>query len=48
MKRPASKALSPKKLLGTKELLPRWKRCVRATDIALGEALGEVYVRKGK
>src|SRR5262245_15572365 len=33
-------------LLGTKELLPRWKRCTRATDIALGEALGEVYVRK--
>lgn len=33
-------------LLGTKELQPRWKRCARATDNALGEALGEVYVRK--
>ena len=33
-------------LTGTKEILPRWKRCVRSTDRALGEALGEVYVRK--
>ncbi|MDQ6826685.1 MAG: M13 family metallopeptidase [Candidatus Eremiobacteraeota bacterium] len=31
-------------LQGTKELQPRWRRCVRATDIALGEALGQVYV----
>ena len=33
-------------LQGTKENLPRWKRCVAATDRALGEALGEVYVKK--
>jgi len=33
-------------LQGTKELLPRWKRCVRATDANLGEALGQVYVQK--
>lgn len=33
-------------LTGTKEILPRWKRCVRFTDRALGEALGQVYVQK--
>jgi putative endopeptidase len=33
-------------LNGTKELLPRWRRCVVATDQNLGEALGEVYVKK--
>ncbi len=33
-------------LQGAKENLPRWKRCVAATDRALGEALGEVYVQK--
>ena len=33
-------------LTGTKEPLPRWKRCVAATDNALGEALGQVYVQK--
>ncbi len=33
-------------LQGTKELLPRWKRCVTATDRRLGEALGQIYVRK--
>jgi putative endopeptidase len=33
-------------LLGTKDLQARWKRCTRSTDNALGEALGEVYVRK--
>jgi putative endopeptidase len=31
-------------LAGTKELLPRWRRCVRATDQNLGEALGQYYV----
>jgi putative endopeptidase len=35
-----------KALRGTKEILPRWKRCVQATDRNLGEALGEVYVQK--
>jgi predicted metalloendopeptidase len=33
-------------LLGTKEILPRWKRCVSRTNGALGEALGQAYVRK--
>jgi putative endopeptidase len=33
-----------KKLSGAKEILPRWKRCVQATDQNLGEALGKVYV----
>jgi endothelin-converting enzyme/putative endopeptidase len=31
-------------LQGQPEQQPRWKRCVRATDHALGEALGQVYV----
>jgi putative endopeptidase len=35
-----------RKLSGTKEMLPRWKRCVQATDRNLGEALGQVYVDK--
>jgi putative endopeptidase len=33
-----------KKLAGTKELLPRWKRCVQSVNRNLGEALGQVYV----
>jgi len=33
-------------LTGTTEMLPRWKRCVRSTDFALGEALGQLYVQK--
>ncbi len=32
-------------LSGTKEQQPRWKRCVGATDGALGEALGDEYVK---
>jgi putative endopeptidase len=35
-----------KTLAGTKELQPRWKRCVQAVNGNLGEALGEVYVNK--
>ncbi|GAC1305670.1 MAG: M13 family metallopeptidase [Vulcanimicrobiaceae bacterium] len=35
-----------KTLNGTTEQLPRWKRCVSATDQNLGEALGELYVAK--
>ncbi len=35
-----------KTLTGTKEQLPRWQRCVRATDQHLGEALGQIYVQK--
>ena len=33
-----------KTLEGTKELLPRWKRCVQSTDRHLGFALGKLYV----
>jgi putative endopeptidase len=33
------------KLRGTTEQLPRWKRCVAATDNAVGEALGQEYVK---
>lgn len=35
-----------KTLTGAKELKPRWKRCVEATDGAIGEALGRAYVDK--
>jgi putative endopeptidase len=35
-----------KTLQGSQENLPRWKRCVAATDRAMGEALGEVWVKK--
>ena len=35
-----------KTLTGTKEIQPRWKRCVQATDRTLGEALGQFYVQK--
>jgi len=35
-----------KYLRGAKEMQPRWKRCVEYTDRDLGEALGQVYVRK--
>ena len=31
-------------LFGQPKQQPRWKRCTRATDGALGEALGQVYV----
>ena len=33
-------------LNGTKEMEPRWKRCVQATDRGLGDALGQRYVEK--
>ena len=33
-------------LQGSKENLPRWRRCVTATDRAMGKALGAVYVQK--
>ena len=35
-----------KTLTGTKEMLPRWRRCVQATDGQLGEALGQFYVER--
>jgi putative endopeptidase len=34
------------KLSGSKELQPRWKRCVQSVNRNLGEALGQVYVEK--
>ncbi|MEO5763577.1 MAG: M13 family metallopeptidase [Vicinamibacteria bacterium] len=33
-------------LSGAKEMEARWKRCSSATDRALGEALGQIYVAK--
>ncbi len=33
-------------LTGAKEIQPRWRRCVRAADRDLGEALGQAYVNK--
>ena len=35
-----------KYLNGTKEQQPRWKRCVAATDGAVGESLGAEFVKK--
>jgi putative endopeptidase len=33
-------------LRGVEQLPPRWKRCVRLTDIQLGEALGQEFVNR--
>ncbi|HEY3991084.1 MAG TPA: M13 family metallopeptidase N-terminal domain-containing protein, partial [Acidobacteriaceae bacterium] len=33
-------------LQGAKELQPRWKRCTKLTDQALGEAVGQDWVKK--
>ncbi len=33
-------------LSGTKEMLPRWKRCTAATDRVLGEALGRLWAKR--
>jgi putative endopeptidase len=33
-------------LQGVQEMRPRWKRCLRFTDDAVGEILGQAYVRK--
>jgi putative endopeptidase len=35
-----------KTLQGTKELRPRWKRCVGYTNNDLGEAVGQIYVQQ--
>jgi putative endopeptidase len=35
-----------KTLQGAKENLPRWKRCAAGTDRVMGEAVGEVWVKK--
>jgi len=32
-------------LSGQKELAPRWKRCVEATDLALGELLAQPFIK---
>ena len=42
----ASFEFSGKYLRGAKEQEPRWKRCVAATDNAVGEALGAEYIKK--
>lgn len=34
------------KLAGQEEIRPRWKRCVAATEAALGEVIGRVYVKE--
>jgi putative endopeptidase len=39
-------AFTSKNLSGAKEDLPRWKKCVAATDAAFGEALGAAYVEE--
>jgi len=39
-------AFNGKTLAGTPEIQPRWKRCVAATDNAMGMALGRVYVKE--
>jgi putative endopeptidase len=31
---------------GAKQMLPRWRRCLRVTDRQLGEALGQAYVAR--
>jgi putative endopeptidase len=33
-------------LQGAKQIQPRWKRCTRLTDMALGEAVGQDWVKK--
>jgi putative endopeptidase len=35
-----------KTLTGATEILPRWRRCVQATDQQLGEDLGQFYVER--
>ena len=34
-----------RRVQGQKEIAPRWKRCTRATDDALGEAVGQDWVK---
>jgi putative endopeptidase len=35
-----------RQLQGTAQNLPRWRRCVQATDGELGEALGQIYAER--
>jgi endothelin-converting enzyme/putative endopeptidase len=39
-------AFTSKNFSGQKELEARWKHCVRQTNAALGEAIGQAYVRR--
>jgi putative endopeptidase len=39
-------AFESKYLTGAKEDLPRWKKCVAATDAAMGEALGVPFIEQ--
>jgi endothelin-converting enzyme/putative endopeptidase len=39
-------AFTSKNFTGAKELEARWKHCVRMTEDALGEAIGQAYVRR--
>jgi endothelin-converting enzyme/putative endopeptidase len=39
-------AFYDKTLAGAQQILPRWKRCVTATDHMLGEELGQLFVKK--
>ncbi len=39
-------AFNEKYLSGTSEIKPRWKRCTEQADQFLGEALGQLYVKK--
>lgn len=38
--------LMGRQLAGQREIAPRWKRCVAATEEALGEAVGKLYVER--
>lgn len=42
----ASFAYGGKALSGQQQLKPRWQRMIASTDASLGEALGELYVKK--
>jgi len=35
-----------RRFTGARQMLPRWKRCLRATDGDMGEALGQAYVQR--
>ncbi|MBV9109841.1 MAG: M13 family metallopeptidase [Gemmatimonadetes bacterium] len=35
-----------RRFTGARQMLPRWKRCLRATDNDMGEALGQAYVQR--
>jgi putative endopeptidase len=35
-----------RQMTGAKQILPRWQRCVQQTDGELGEALGQLYVKR--